>query len=162
MDIPFNKPVDDYTHLRVEVDYNKGGFGVLGGDDQKRGYYLRVIPMQKHDGFNTITVSLRDNRSFSTCIVEVGRQNKKRLAAINAHLESLDTQPILDLWLAGAYRNLHRHIVGALADTIAPPKTAKKKPAQPAPTSPSNNDSLLTNPRSRLSGACRLQSQGGD
>lgn len=67
-----------FTHLEVSFYYDLGGMNYFTGRENKRGYYLSVIPVSKSQtvtGFTSISSTLFDG--IKKCLKAVDRKSKK-------------------------------------------------------------------------------------
>lgn len=52
IDLPVSNPTDNITHIRVSVDYSKGGTSYFDGRSRPRGIYIHANPIAiTKDGF---------------------------------------------------------------------------------------------------------------
>lgn len=61
------------THLRIDLDYSKGGYNYFTYKEEKRGYYIHVSPVTK-SGY------MESYAAFSgvkACLLEVTRKSSK-------------------------------------------------------------------------------------
>lgn len=85
----------EFTHVDVEVYYNKGGMNYFTSNVEKRGYYLSVQPLNKSNGihftaFTGVKQLVREAGRFSPkilseFIVEYEMMNKMVEYIINKH-----------------------------------------------------------------------------
>lgn len=71
----------DINTIRVEVDYNKGGYSYVTGREIKRGYYLTVSPLEvqrdEQRGYLTERYSPFTQKSARVLLKEVKRKSDK-------------------------------------------------------------------------------------
>lgn len=85
----------DGYHLKVQVDYEKGGMNYFSGQESRRGYYLYVYPVQLEtvDG-RIIVESFTMFRGGKKLLLEVTRQSQKAYdkacAMIHEHQDFID------------------------------------------------------------------------
>ena len=68
----------DGYHLKVQVDYEKGGMNYFSGQESRRGYYLYVYPVQIEtvDG-RVVVESFTMFNGEKKLLMEVGRKSQK-------------------------------------------------------------------------------------
>lgn len=70
------------THIKFQVSYDKGGDSMFGGKARKRGYRLRITPVEVGDHFESTTFLSGFNVSGGySMLEEVKAFNAKRLQA---------------------------------------------------------------------------------
>ena len=70
------------THVKFQVSYDKGGDSMFGGKARKRGYRLRITPVEVGDHFESTTFLSGFNVSGGySMLEEVKSFNAKRLQA---------------------------------------------------------------------------------
>lgn len=74
-------PTKYATHIKIELYYNKGGFNCFTYRDEKRGYYISVVPVAR-DGFMESYTAFT---GIKQCIKEVNRKSEK---AYNSAMDS--------------------------------------------------------------------------
>jgi hypothetical protein len=85
----FGEPVENL--IKVHMAYQLGGMNYFQGQQDARGYYLHVGPIERGKTFESFTLSLNDKGSFKVFIKEVKRKSKGGLAdAERMALETLD------------------------------------------------------------------------
>jgi len=69
----------DGYHLKVQVDYEKGGMNYFSGQESKRGYYLYVYPVQIEtiDG-RVIVESFTLMKGAKKLLFEVNRKSEEK------------------------------------------------------------------------------------
>jgi hypothetical protein len=68
----------DGYHLKVQVDYEKGGMNWFSGQENKRGYYLYVFPVQIETVDNRVVVeSFTLMKGSKKLLFEVSRKSEK-------------------------------------------------------------------------------------
>lgn len=96
-DLPLKRPVVrgeasgvcGHTHLNVRLDYSKGGRNYYTGQDDPRGVWLYVSPVEKGDGF-TRQIMGKGSRFL---IEEMQRKNPKRVEKLGDQLcDQLDSR----------------------------------------------------------------------
>ena len=84
---------EKFNRLKIEIDYEKGGYNFGSGVNVSRGYYLSISPFFKdEDGWMV-------HRAFTgikTLIEAVGRQNKRKLEKLVANFNLEDFQEVFD------------------------------------------------------------------
>lgn len=82
-------------HLKVQIDYEKGGMNYFSGRESKRGYYIYVQPVriEKLDGRIIVEQSIMFNGG-KKLLFEVARQSQKAYEKACAMLE--DNQDFID------------------------------------------------------------------
>ena len=106
MDINLATKIGEHNAIEVEARYTKGGHNYFRGGNDKRGIYLNVkgleIKFCEATGFTSRSFMLfgSDDRDFSYLIVEMKRANKKSLAVINAAIDLVDKDKIVELYTA--------------------------------------------------------------
>ena len=85
----------DGYHLKVQVDYEKGGMNYFSGQETKRGYYLYVYPVQIEtiDG-RVIVESFTLMRGAKKLLFEVNRKSDKAYERACAMVE--ENQDFID------------------------------------------------------------------
>jgi len=66
------------THLKVEIDYNKGGYNYFTYKTEPRGYYIHVSPVTRNitdTGF--VLESYTAFTGIKACLLEVTRKSNK-------------------------------------------------------------------------------------
>lgn len=89
------KPIDKFSQVQIQIDYNLGGINYFNYKEEKRGYYLRFSPC-KHteidNGVYCTEMQPMHERSFKICIKEVNRKSTKTFNDLNARFtENLQT-----------------------------------------------------------------------
>jgi hypothetical protein len=90
----------DGYHLKVQVDYEKGGMNYFSGQENRRGYYLYVYPVQIETVDDRVTIeSFIMFKGGKKLLMEVGRKSQKAYekacAMLNQHqdfIERIDNQ----------------------------------------------------------------------
>jgi hypothetical protein len=69
-----------HNELRVEVDYQKGGFNWFTGDYSNSGVYVFLTPVSRGNGFEgfSITGSQHVN-GYKILLKEIGRKSQKQI-----------------------------------------------------------------------------------
>lgn len=62
------------THLKIEVYYKLGGVNYFTYQNEERGYYISVTPVQRGNGFE----SFRAFTGIKECFIPCNRQSKKK------------------------------------------------------------------------------------
>lgn len=76
----------DFTHVDVEVYYNKGGMNYYTGNLEKRGYYLSVQPLNKSNGIHFIAFT-----GVKQLVREAGRFSPKALSEFVVDYEMMNS-----------------------------------------------------------------------
>ena len=76
-----------FTHVDVEVYYNKGGMNYFTGNVEKRGYYLSVQPLNK----TTNSISFTAFTGVKQLVRGAGRFSPKVLAEFVVEYEMMNT-----------------------------------------------------------------------
>lgn len=64
---------------KIEVFFQKGGYNFFNGREEKRGYYISVIPVERKDcGNGVVMESFVAFSGIKKLLLEVNRQSKKR------------------------------------------------------------------------------------
>ena len=90
----------DGYHLKVQVDYEKGGMNYFSGQENRRGYYLYVYPVQIETVDDRVTIeSFTMFKGGKKLLMEVGRKSQKAYekacAMLDQHqdfIERIDNQ----------------------------------------------------------------------
>lgn len=123
MDITLKDNIGEYNNIQVEAYYTKGGMNYFRGGINKRGIYFRAKgnTVEKNERGIIISRSFllfgTDDYDFSYLVVTLKRANKKRLADINAAIETMDKDKIVELYTAKDKRGLVDLMIKALTDT---------------------------------------------
>ena len=121
MDISLKENIGEHNNIEVEAYYSLGGANYFRGGSDKRGFYFRVHG--NHLTFERGFISRKylmfgsDDKDFKFLIVELKRDNKKRLAEINAAIDTMDKDKIIALYAAGDKRGLIELMVDAVGVT---------------------------------------------
>jgi len=70
------------SHLKVNIDYELGGYSYATGRKSRRGYYVYVTPVtiKKHDTYNSESLIMFSG--FKTLLKEVKRQSKSAVIEV--------------------------------------------------------------------------------
>lgn len=72
--IPLKENGKKVTHLKVEVYYKLGGVNYFTYQNEERGYYIGVTPVQRGDGFELFGAFT----GIKECFIPCNRQSKKK------------------------------------------------------------------------------------
>jgi len=94
----------DGYHLKVQVDYEKGGMNYFSGQETRRGYYLYVYPVKIETVDDRVIVeSYTMFRGGKKLLLEVSRQSQKAYEKACTMLE--ENQDFIDR-IDNKYKNL--------------------------------------------------------
>jgi hypothetical protein len=68
------------THLKCELYYDLGGYNVFAYQQEPRGYYVSVIPVERQELDGCTMESAVAFSGYKKCIHEVTRKSKKAFA----------------------------------------------------------------------------------
>lgn len=71
--------------IEASIYYSLGGFNYFTYEDEPRGYYFSLVPCEKGGGWRSYTAF----SGVKTCVLECGRQSKKREQEAAAMFDSL-------------------------------------------------------------------------
>ena len=70
----------NYTHLKIETYYDKGGYSLFTYEDQPRGYYVSVCPFESRGGMEAWTLFSGYKKFLEPC----SRYSKKTFERLDA------------------------------------------------------------------------------
>ena len=72
--IPLRANDKKVTHLKIEVYYSLGGVNYFTYNNEQRGYYIGVTPVQRGNGFESFGAFT----GIKECFIPCNRQSKKK------------------------------------------------------------------------------------
>ena len=109
-----------FTHVDVEVYYNKGGMNYFTGSVERRGYYLSIQPLTKYNNGYSYTAFT----GVKQLVREAGRFSSKVLAEfvvdydmMNTMIEHIVEKHNIKLDLPNSFANYQLLNIGMQTDT---------------------------------------------
>lgn len=75
-----NTQIGKATHLNVKVDYEKGGINYFSGQQNARGMYVYIQPVEKKNGMESfMLLGEMHETGFKIFVRPMGRKNQKTI-----------------------------------------------------------------------------------
>lgn len=106
MDIKLSESIGEHNTIEIEFRYTKGGHNYFRGGQSERGFYLHVhgckVETREGSMFTSRSFLLfgSDDRDFKALIAAANRDNKKKTAMLNAILENVDADKVVEMYRA--------------------------------------------------------------
>jgi len=68
---------NDVTHIRIDIDYDLGGYSMLSYTPKPRGYYLSVVPVKREERYGCMMESFTAFSGYRQLLKEVTRKSAK-------------------------------------------------------------------------------------
>ena len=68
---------NDVTHIRIDIDYDLGGYSMLSYTQKPRGYYLSVVPVKREERYGCMMESFTAFTGYRKLLNEVTRKSAK-------------------------------------------------------------------------------------
>jgi hypothetical protein len=96
--------------LKVEIDYQKGGFSVLSGEYSDSGVYAYLTPCSHENGITSTYINGDlHTMGFKILLKKMGRKSQKQINIV-AELIMPKAQEIADLYSTGNHREVYNLI----------------------------------------------------
>lgn len=76
--LPLAENSQKLTHLEINTYYYLGGMSFATYENEPRGYYISVTPMEISKGNTATVIRTRAFSGVKRCMIECSRQSKKR------------------------------------------------------------------------------------
>ena len=102
--------------LRVEVDYQKGGFGILSGEYSDSGVYVSLTPCMHENGVTgTYINGDLHTMGFKILLKKMGRKSQKQIDLASERIIPY-AQKIADYYSERDYNSVHTLIMKVYSD----------------------------------------------